>query len=80
VPIPFDDCATLVCEYTDELKSGPSRINFWYFLFWYFGIYNGIALFLIVKLFSIYALNVRTFERGLYNDTETKFYFLYFVR
>ncbi|KAI8882094.1 hypothetical protein K501DRAFT_187584 [Backusella circina FSU 941] len=57
VPIPFDDCATLVCEYTDGLKSGPSRINFWYFLFWYFGIYNGIALFLIVKLFSIYALN-----------------------
>ncbi|OAD06435.1 hypothetical protein MUCCIDRAFT_35169, partial [Mucor lusitanicus CBS 277.49] len=45
VPIPFDD------------SSPPSRINFWFFLFWYYGIYNAVALFLMTKLFSIYALN-----------------------
>ncbi|KAI8645268.1 hypothetical protein BD408DRAFT_361825 [Parasitella parasitica] len=61
VPIPFDDCETILCEYSDftsnALLSPPSRINFWFFLFWYYGIYNAVALFLMTKLFSIYALN-----------------------
>ncbi|GAA5807688.1 hypothetical protein MFLAVUS_001062 [Mucor flavus] len=64
VPIPFDDCETILCDYSDyifpasSLKNGsPTRINFWYFLFWYYGLYNALALFLITKLFSIYALN-----------------------
>ncbi|KAF1800040.1 hypothetical protein FB192DRAFT_1285381 [Mucor lusitanicus] len=67
VPIPFDDCDTILCEYIDyintaavsstALASPPSRINFWFFLFWYYGIYNAVALFLMTKLFSIYALN-----------------------
>ncbi|KAL7320821.1 hypothetical protein PS15m_000670 [Mucor circinelloides] len=66
VPIPFDDCDTILCEYFDyintavsatALTSPPSRINFWFFLFWYYGIYNAVALFLMTKLFSIYALN-----------------------
>lgn len=67
MPVPFDDCDTILCEYFDyintaastaALKSPPSRINFWFFLFWYYGIYNAVALFLMTKLFSIYALNV----------------------
>ncbi|KAI8376003.1 uncharacterized protein BYT42DRAFT_594103 [Radiomyces spectabilis] len=64
MPIPFDDCETLPCDYSDTLddddhavKGGPKFINFWFFLWWYYGIYNAIALFLITKLFSIYALN-----------------------
>lgn len=35
----------------------PVEINFWFFLFFYFGIYNAIGLLLITKIFSIYALN-----------------------
>src|SRR4051812_41046304 len=35
----------------------PVEINFWFFLFFYFGVYNAIALLLITKIFSIYALN-----------------------
>ncbi|KAI7877894.1 uncharacterized protein EV154DRAFT_429401 [Mucor mucedo] len=65
VPIPFDDCETILCDYSDyifpsrnQVRNGsPTRINFWYFLFWYYGLYNALALFLITKLFSIYALN-----------------------
>lgn len=66
VPIPFDDCDTILCDYSDDIypivpiggRSGsPTRINFWFFLFWYYGLYNALALFLITKLFSIYALN-----------------------
>ncbi|RUS27744.1 hypothetical protein BC938DRAFT_482802 [Jimgerdemannia flammicorona] len=38
-------------------NSDPVEINFWFFLFFYFGIYNAIALLLITKIFSIYALN-----------------------
>jgi hypothetical protein len=74
VPIPFDDCETILCEYSDYgtaltrattllSPSPPSRINFWFFLFWYYGIYNAVALFLMTKLFSIYALNVSTQRR-----------------
>lgn len=73
MPIPFDDCETILCEYSDYtitttktttlLSPPPSRINFWFFLFWYYGIYNAVALFLMTKLFSIYALNVSTQRR-----------------
>ncbi|KAI8356556.1 hypothetical protein B0O80DRAFT_425401 [Mortierella sp. GBAus27b] len=32
-------------------------INFWWFLWFYYGFYNAIALLLITKIFSIYSLN-----------------------
>ncbi|OZJ04988.1 hypothetical protein BZG36_01742 [Bifiguratus adelaidae] len=35
----------------------PVDINFWFFVFWYYGIYNAIGLLFVTKLFSIYALN-----------------------
>ncbi|KAI8994866.1 hypothetical protein BDB01DRAFT_714710 [Pilobolus umbonatus] len=63
MPIPFDDCDSLICDYLDEMdpsisgmSGSPSRINFWYFLFFYYGVYNAIALLMIAKMFSIYAL------------------------
>lgn len=64
MPIPFDDCSEIPCDYIDYLyptsaKNGsPRHINFWFYLFWYFGTFNALALFLITKVFSIYALNV----------------------
>ncbi|KAI9236179.1 MAG: hypothetical protein BYD32DRAFT_370051 [Podila humilis] len=35
----------------------PQLINFWFFLWFYYGIYNAIALLLITKIFNIYSLN-----------------------
>lgn len=61
MPIPFDDCPTLPCDYQGNI---PIHMNFWFYLFWYFGIYNAIALFLITKLFSIYAFNWYTKQLG----------------
>lgn len=64
MPIPFDDCPEIPCDYIDYLyptsakDRSPRHINFWFYLFWYFGIFNALALFLIAKVFSIYALNV----------------------
>ncbi|KAI9023884.1 hypothetical protein CLU79DRAFT_748625 [Phycomyces nitens] len=70
IPIPFDDCATLPCDYdpystsrlsilplAEKPNNQPTLINFWFFLFWYYGLYNAMALFLITKMFSIYAVN-----------------------
>ncbi|KAF9190119.1 hypothetical protein BGZ51_008908 [Haplosporangium sp. Z 767] len=43
------------------LPTAPSRpsvlINFWFFLWFYYGFYNAIALLLITKIFNIYSLN-----------------------
>ncbi|KAF9109765.1 hypothetical protein BGX27_007232 [Mortierella sp. AM989] len=43
------------------LPTAPSQpsvlINFWWFLWYYFGFYNAIALLLITKIFNIYSLN-----------------------
>ncbi|KAI9263063.1 hypothetical protein BY458DRAFT_438819 [Sporodiniella umbellata] len=55
IPIPFDDCEAYPCDY--QQNPYPNHINFWFYLFWYFGVYNAIALFLMTKMFSIYALN-----------------------
>ncbi|CAG8456473.1 1463_t:CDS:2 [Paraglomus brasilianum] len=33
------------------------EINFWFFLFFYFGFYNAVALLLITKIFDLYSLN-----------------------
>ncbi|KAI7870360.1 hypothetical protein BDF14DRAFT_1879334 [Spinellus fusiger] len=83
IPIPFDDCESLPCDYENYTPTSinnvrwislsniitssnntsiqphhqPALINFWFFLFWYYGVYNAVALFLITKMFSIYALN-----------------------
>ncbi|KAG9305979.1 hypothetical protein G9A89_009303 [Geosiphon pyriformis] len=35
----------------------PVEINFWYFLFFYYGFYNAVALLLITKIFDLYSLN-----------------------
>ncbi|RHZ44240.1 hypothetical protein Glove_750g35 [Diversispora epigaea] len=35
----------------------PLEINFWYFLFFYYGFYNAIALLMITKVFDLYSLN-----------------------
>lgn len=34
-----------------------AEINFWFFLFFYYGFYNAAALFLITKIFNLYHLN-----------------------
>ncbi|GES75576.1 transmembrane transporter [Rhizophagus clarus] len=38
-------------------SSAPVEINFWFFLFYYYGIYNAIALLMITKIFDLYSLN-----------------------
>ncbi|KAG0345580.1 hypothetical protein BG004_003535 [Podila humilis] len=38
-------------------QQDPVLINFWFFLWFYYGIYNAIALLLITKIFNIYSLN-----------------------
>ncbi|KAL1924122.1 uncharacterized protein VTP21DRAFT_7157 [Calcarisporiella thermophila] len=57
----YSDAITLM-----DLKEGTCNgdpeddlinINFWFFLFFYFGFYNAIALLLITKIFNIYSLN-----------------------
>ncbi|OWZ70472.1 hypothetical protein AYX14_04154 [Cryptococcus neoformans] len=35
----------------------PLDVNFYFFLFWYFGMYLAVALFFITNLFSLYRLN-----------------------
>ncbi|KAG0211280.1 hypothetical protein BGX28_008225 [Mortierella sp. GBA30] len=35
----------------------PVLINFWFFLWFYYGFYNAVALLLITKIFNIYSLN-----------------------
>ncbi|ALO69263.1 hypothetical protein CNG00870 [Cryptococcus deneoformans JEC21] len=35
----------------------PLDVNFYFFLFWYFGMYIAVALFFITNLFSLYRLN-----------------------
>ncbi|WVR09431.1 hypothetical protein IAU60_006498 [Kwoniella sp. DSM 27419] len=35
----------------------PWDVNFYFFLFWYFGMYLAVALFFITNLFSLYRLN-----------------------
>src|SRR5438067_2081470 len=35
----------------------PYEINFWFFLFFYYGFYNAIALLMITKIFDLYSLN-----------------------
>ncbi|RIA84760.1 hypothetical protein C1645_879747 [Glomus cerebriforme] len=35
----------------------PVEINFWFFLFFYYGFYNAIALLMITKIFDLYSLN-----------------------
>ncbi|CAJ0823947.1 15374_t:CDS:2 [Entrophospora sp. SA101] len=35
----------------------PFEINFWFFLFFYYGFYNAIALLMITKVFDLYSLN-----------------------
>ncbi|CAB5196921.1 unnamed protein product [Rhizophagus irregularis] len=39
------------------LKDEKVEINFWFFLFFYYGIYNAIALLMITKIFDLYSLN-----------------------
>ncbi|KAF9932202.1 hypothetical protein FBU30_008757 [Linnemannia zychae] len=38
-------------------KQPPVVINFWWFLWFYYGFYNAVALLLITKIFNIYSLN-----------------------
>ncbi|KAG0074602.1 hypothetical protein BGZ90_010626, partial [Linnemannia elongata] len=38
-------------------KSPSVLINFWWFLWFYYGFYNAVALLLITKIFNIYSLN-----------------------
>ncbi|KAF9425736.1 hypothetical protein BGZ94_007276 [Podila epigama] len=38
-------------------KQPPVLINFWWFLWFYYGVYNAIGLLLITKIFNIYSLN-----------------------
>lgn len=38
-------------------SSDPVEINFWFFLFFYYGFYNAIALLMITKIFDLYSLN-----------------------
>lgn len=33
------------------------RVNFWFFLFFFYGLYNLIALVWITKVFNLYSLN-----------------------
>ncbi|KAF0441644.1 transmembrane transporter [Gigaspora margarita] len=35
----------------------PVEINFWFFLFFYYGFYNAIALLMVTKMFDLYSLN-----------------------
>ncbi|KAL0247374.1 hypothetical protein I308_104410 [Cryptococcus tetragattii IND107] len=41
----------------DGETSLPLDVNFYFFLFWYFGMYLAVALFFITNLFSLYRLN-----------------------
>ncbi|PIA19323.1 hypothetical protein COEREDRAFT_79267 [Coemansia reversa NRRL 1564] len=44
---------------TDIVRVGPveeERLNFWFFLFFYYGIYNAVALALVTQIFHVYSL------------------------
>ncbi|KAH0536580.1 hypothetical protein FGG08_006564 [Glutinoglossum americanum] len=41
------------------------RLNFWFFLFIYYGIYNTVGLLWVTKLFNIYSMNWWPFALGL---------------
>ncbi|KAJ1916899.1 hypothetical protein IWQ60_007947 [Tieghemiomyces parasiticus] len=53
VPIPVDVVGT------DEAPAPghPAKMNFWFFLLFYYGLYNAVALMLVNQVFRIYALN-----------------------
>ncbi|WBW74827.1 transmembrane transporter [Schizosaccharomyces osmophilus] len=48
-------CAIPMPLYQDN--QGIVRIKFWFFLFFYYGIYNAVGLLWITKLFHIYSVN-----------------------
>ncbi|KAJ1997834.1 hypothetical protein H4R26_005683 [Coemansia thaxteri] len=45
---------------TDTVTSGNGeqveRLNFWFFLFFYYGVYNAVALALVTQIFHVYSL------------------------
>ncbi|CAG8532456.1 8268_t:CDS:2 [Acaulospora morrowiae] len=61
---PIGDVKTLVnlmgsadSNDTDTHDNKPVEINFWFFLFFYYGFYNAVALLMITKIFDLYSLN-----------------------
>lgn len=48
-------CAVPMPRYEDS--QGTVRIRFWFFLIFYYGIYNAVGLLWITKLFHIYSVN-----------------------
>ncbi|CAG8489771.1 1911_t:CDS:2 [Acaulospora colombiana] len=44
-------------HYQSSESEKPVEINFWFFLFFYYGFYNAVALLMITKIFDLYYLN-----------------------
>ncbi|KAG0012159.1 hypothetical protein BGZ81_001741 [Podila clonocystis] len=53
----FTDSSTMLSQAPAPPVHDPRLINFWFFLWFYYGFYNAIALLLITKIFNIYSLN-----------------------
>lgn len=58
-PIPHEDGHISLLDGTKTPGHGAARVqvNFWFFLFVYYGFYNLIALIWITKVFNLYSLN-----------------------
>ncbi|KAJ1653991.1 hypothetical protein IWQ61_006000 [Dispira simplex] len=57
VPIPVDWLWPVLTHPNTPNEPRPAKMNFWFFLFFYYGGYNAIALWLVNQIFRTYALN-----------------------
>lgn len=55
--LPYDDDSAVYDDKTPGHGRARVRVNFWFFLFVYYGPYNLTALMWITKVFNLYSLN-----------------------
>ncbi|KAJ2813418.1 hypothetical protein H4S07_000694, partial [Coemansia furcata] len=56
LPVAFVVAWCAVPLRTDTVAGGEERLNFWFFLLFYYGVYNAVALLLVTQIFHVYSL------------------------